>query len=159
MTGRLHQISVSASGGVPKYAVPEAMIHATGVWGDKQRNLKYHGGPMRAVCLYSLERIHAMQAEGHPIQPGTTGENLTVEGIDWDQLGIGDRFVVGDVELEMTQFTVPCRNIAGSFADGDSLRISQELHPGWARIYTRVIKPGVVRVGDCVTWSPASWTD
>jgi MOSC domain-containing protein YiiM len=54
--------------------------------GDKQRNLQHHGGPDRAIVLFSLEVVRALQEEGHPIATGTTGENLTVSGLDWPSL-------------------------------------------------------------------------
>jgi MOSC domain-containing protein YiiM len=58
------------------------------------------------------------------------------------------------VELELTSFAVPCRNIAGSFADGDITRVSNKLHPGWSRVYAKVVTPGSVRVGDAVRIAP-----
>ena len=73
----IFQINIS-KGGVPKLAIREAMITVQGVEGDGHRDLKNHGGPDRAVCLYSLERILALQDEGHPIYPGAVGENITV---------------------------------------------------------------------------------
>src|SRR3569832_2171795 len=79
----VHQISVS-DGGVPKLPVWEAKVSEQGLSGDRQRNLKFHGGPDRAVCLYSLELIEHLQAEGHPIDAGAAGENLTLSGLDWD---------------------------------------------------------------------------
>jgi MOSC domain-containing protein YiiM len=60
---RVHQLSVS-DGGVPKFAVPQATITKRGVEGDRQRNPDIHGGPDRAVCVFSLEIIEALQAEG-----------------------------------------------------------------------------------------------
>ena len=51
---KIVQINIS-DGGVPKLPVPEVMIESTGLVGDRQKNLKHHGGPDRAVCLWSLE--------------------------------------------------------------------------------------------------------
>ena len=151
MSARLTHINVNPAGGVPKHGVPEAAVTAVNVSGDKQRNLQYHGGPTRAVCLYALERIRALRAEGHPIEPGSTGDNFTVEGLDWDRIVPGTRLRVGDhVLLEITDYTTPCQNIAGSFSDGQSKRISQKLHPGWSRVYAKVLAQGVVRTGDAV---------
>ena len=79
---RIVQISVSP-GGVPKRAVTLARVTTMGVQGDAQRNRTHHGGPERALCLFSQDRIRALQSEGHPIRPGSIGENLTIEGIDW----------------------------------------------------------------------------
>lgn len=155
--GRVIQINVNLAGGVPKRPVPAAELARSGVKGDKQRDRRFHGGPTRAVCLYSYERIQALQAEGHPIAPGTTGENLTVSGIDWDALQIGDCLRIGDrAVIEITSYAVPCRNIAGSFSDGAFTRMSQKLHAGWSRVYARVLIEGTVREGDCVHYEIAS---
>ena len=149
-TAYIHQINVS-KGGVPKLPVAEAQVTADGILGDKQRDRRFHGGPQRAVCLYSLDLIQQLQGEGHPIAPGTTGENLTIAGLDWAQLNVGDQLRIGDeLQIEITSYAVPCSNIAGSFADGLSKRISQKLHPGTSRLYASVLTPGTVRVGDRV---------
>src|ERR1043165_2763657 len=93
-TGRLTSINRS-DGGVPKLPVPAAQVTAAGVVGDRQRNLKYHGGPDRAVCLLAQEVIDDLAAQGHPIRPGSTGENLTIAGIDWSSLAPGAQLRVG----------------------------------------------------------------
>jgi MOSC domain-containing protein YiiM len=148
--GRIVQISVS-NGGVPKTAVPQARITEAGVEGDRQRNLEYHGGPDRAVCLFSMERIRDLQGEGHSIVPGAAGENVTVEGVDWDAVLPNSRILLGeDVALEVTRYTSPCVNIKPVFADGNFSRISQKRHAGWSRVYARVLVPGTVRAGDPV---------
>jgi len=146
----LHQISVS-DGGVPKLPVPEARITVEGVVGDRQRNREVHGGVEQAVCLFSLEVIEALQAEGHSIKPGSSGENLTIAGLDWVQLKPGDRLRIGEaVRLEIVKHTAPCKHNARWFVDGDFSRISQKLHPGWSRFYARVLTEGIVRTGDAV---------
>jgi MOSC domain-containing protein YiiM len=149
-TPHLHQISVS-DGGVPKLPVAEARITVTGVSGDRQRNRDIHGGVDRAVCLFSLEVIEALRAEGHTITPGSSGENLTIAGLDWAHLKPGDRLRIGDsVRLELVSYTSPCKYNAQWFVDGNFSRISQKLHPGWSRTYARVLTEGVVRSGDAV---------
>lgn len=149
MTGRLHSINVSP-GGVPKRAIPEAWIDVLGVGDDRQGNSRIHGGPDRAVCLYALERINALRDEGHPIDVGSTGENLTISGLDWSRLGPGVRLRVGGSEIEIADFTHPCNTIAASFTRGHFNRISHKLYPGWSRLYARVLTPGHVAIGDTV---------
>ena len=147
----IFQINISA-GGVPKLPVRNAEVTELGLVGDVQKHTKVHGGPMRALCLYSLERILALQAEGHPIFAGSTGENLTLAGLDWDAVVPGVRLRLGDtVEVEVTQYTEPCPAIAGSFAGGDISRMQQAAHPGWSRVYVRVLTPGHIGVGDRAT--------
>jgi MOSC domain-containing protein YiiM len=149
--GRVVQVNVNPRGGVPKHAIEATEITTEGVAGDKQRDRRFHGGPQRAVSLFSIERIEALRAEGHPIAPGSTGENLTLAGVDWDAIKVGDRLRVGEwVELEITGYASPCSNIEASFADGAFKRMSQKLHPGWSRLYARVLAEGTVRAGDPV---------
>src|SRR5438270_180214 len=104
---RVYQISVS-QGGVPKLPVSEAKITTLGVVGDRQRHPDIHGGPERAVCLFSFEVIEALQVEGHPIAPGSTGENVTLAGLDWFSLKPGDRIDIGPARLELVSYTAPC---------------------------------------------------
>ena len=144
----LHQISVS-SGGVPKLAVPQARVTKDGVEGDRQRNREVHGGPDRAVCVYSLEVIEALRKEGHSIASGSAGENLTLAGLNWKHVSPGTRLSVGnEVKLEVLSYTAPCKHNACWFKDGDFSRMSQKTHPGWSRVYARVLSEGIVRQGD-----------
>jgi MOSC domain-containing protein YiiM len=147
--GVIASINVSR-GGVPKLPVPAARVSPAGLDGDGQRDTRHHGGPDRALCLYSMERIEALQREGHAIAPGTAGENLTLRGLDWDAIAPGVVLRIGAVTVEITAFASPCKSIRASFAGEDSTRISNKLHPGWARAYARVIGEGELRVGDAV---------
>jgi MOSC domain-containing protein YiiM len=151
--GRLESINVSR-GGVPKHTVPEVLITESGVEGDAQRDLRYHGGPDRAVILFSLDVIRALQREGHAIAPGTTGENLTVSGLHWPELGPGTEIVVGGVQLRVTSYASPCSHIRHSFLDKQYMRIAQARHPGWSRLCARVLEAGLVRLGDSVLLRP-----
>ena len=151
MTGRIVQVNVSP-GGLPKLPVPEARVGALGLEGDGHRNLEHHGGPERALCLFSLEQIRALRAEGHDIAPGVIGENVTVEGLDWERVTPGARLRLGaEVLIEITRYTAPCLNIRAVFADGDITRVSQKRRPGWSRVYARVLEAGTVRPGDPVS--------
>jgi MOSC domain-containing protein YiiM len=147
--GTVVQISVSR-GGVPKLPIPQARLSSDGVEGDRQNDRRHHGGPDRAVCIYSLELIEALQREGHPIEPGSAGENLTVSGLDWDRIAPGVQLMVGGAVLEVASFTVPCKTIRASFVDGRFERISQKTNPGWSRVYARVLSAGEARMGDAV---------
>ncbi len=153
--GRIHQLSVS-NGGVPKTAIEQVRITRLGLEGDSHDKPKIHGGPLRAVCLYALEEIAALAAEGHPISPGSVGENVTTEGIDWASLEPGMRLRLGaDVRIEIVSFTAPCRTIAGSFSDGGFRRLDAVRNPGHARVYAEVLEEGVVRTGDAIEVLPA----
>ena len=146
----VHQINVS-DGGVPKRPLLEAKVTKLGVEGDRQRNLKVHGGPERAVCLFSLELIERLQDEGHSIDAGSSGENLTLTGLKWEKLKPGTQLNIGpDVKLEIASYCAPCELNAQWFRDGEISRIFQKTNPGWSRLYARVLAEGIVRPGDAV---------
>ena len=148
--GRIFQLNLS-DGGVPKTRVEEAFVSEAGLAGDRQAHPKIHGGPKRALCLYSLELIEELQREGHSITPGSAGENITVRGLDWSAIRPGARLALGDeVLIEITSYTGPCNSIAASFIKGNFKRISQKKHPGYSRLYARVLNVGRLRAGDVV---------
>lgn len=152
--GTIVSINVSR-GGVPKLPVATALVSPSGLEGDGQRDLRHHGGPDRALCLFSQDRIEALQREGHAIAAGTTGENLTIRGLDWDAVVPGAVLQIGPLRLEVTAYAAPCKSIRPSFHDDDSTRISQKVHPGWSRVYARVLGTGEIRQGDTVTLTPS----
>jgi MOSC domain-containing protein YiiM len=146
----IFQIQTSKEG-LPKIPKTQAEVTEVGLEGDRQQNQKVHGGVDRALCLYSLERILALQAEGHPIFPGAMGENLTLAGLDWETVSPGLKLGLGNqVVVEVTLFTKPCGTIAFAFLNNQFNRVSQDEHPGWSRAYARVLKPGHIRVTDQV---------
>jgi MOSC domain-containing protein YiiM len=146
----IFQINVS-TGGVPKRAIPAGEVTPLGMEGDSQRDRQHHGGPERALCLFSLEHVLALRADGHPISPGATGENVTITGLPWESLTPGVRLRLGaEVVLEVTGYASPCKNITAAFLDGAVNEISEKKYPGRSRVYTRVLHGGPIRPGDAV---------
>lgn len=146
MHGRIVQLNVS-QGGVPKLPVPRAQVDERGLEGDAVAHKRIHGGPTRAVCLYAMERIRALQAEGATVFPGALGENVTLEGLDWDAIVPGVRLALGDeVVLEVTKYTTPCATTA-PYVCGDVKRFHQDHRPGWSRVYARVLRGGRLAPG------------
>jgi len=98
--------------------------------------------------------IELLNAEGHPISPGTIGENLTLAGVsvdEWARLGPGSRLnFSGGVQLEVVSYCNPCSNIRDSFRDLEFKRVKQDLHPGHSRLYTRVLREGSIATGESV---------
>ena len=157
MRGLIVSINIS-DGGVPKLPVSHPLhVSEAGLAGDRQQNLKVHGGPDRAVCLYSLERITALQGEGGSIIPGAIGENITISDINWDNITPGMHLEIGknaggvvNVLLKITCYTAPCRHVADYLPGRKIARILQDKNPGWSRVYARVLKAGPVDVGDTI---------
>lgn len=96
-------------GGIPKRSVPEALVGALGLEGDKHRHPE-HGGENRAVCLFSTEDYATLRRDGVQAQePGSFGENLLIEGLIFEDLSPGDRLSIGDrVVLEIHDCREPC---------------------------------------------------
>jgi MOSC domain-containing protein YiiM len=144
MRGTLVQLNVSP-GGMPKLPIPSALVTKTGVAGDRQRNLKYHGGPDRAVCLFSTELYDWLRDDEQIDLPwGSIGENFTTRGIDLRQLNRGDRLRVGNAGciIELTKVREPCRNL--NRWDPRLLELI-EGRSGWV---AKVISEGAVAPGD-----------
>ena len=148
---KIVSININKNGGVPKYPVNQAYISKYRVTGDKQNDLKHHGGENRAVCLYSIDLITDLKNEGHPIFAGSTGENITIQGLDWSSLKKGDVIEMGEVKIELTNPTPPCKTIAKSFINEKFVRISENKYPGWSRWYAKVLKEGIVNLNDNVS--------
>jgi len=140
----------TSPGGVPKRPVLEALVGPEGLAGDLHHDTRHHGGPERAVCLFSLEVLDQLRSEGHPVRPGSLGENVTVAGLDWRRVTPGVRLRVGEVELQVTRYTTPCATVRHNFRDGDITRVHPDRYPGQARVYARVLRPGRLRAGDLV---------
>lgn len=149
-SGRVLQVNVS-SGGVPKLPVDGARVGPFGLDGDKHNEPTVHGGPHRAVCLFGIEVIERLNAEGHPIGPGGAGENLTTAGIEWSALPIGSTVSIGDsLVLELSWSATPCATQTGNFSDGNFNRILIDKHPYDSRMYARVLQEGFVAPGDAI---------
>lgn len=155
-TVQAHIFQINASnGGVPKQPLRAAEVNFLGLSNDTHNDTVHHGGPEKALCLYSLELIQRLQREGHPIFPGSTGENVTIIGLDWSLVEAGLRLQLGEeVTIEVTRYATPCQTIRESFIDHDFNRISWRTNHGWARAYARVLRPGLIAIDDAVRLAP-----
>jgi MOSC domain-containing protein YiiM len=84
-----------------------------GLSGDTQVVRKHHGGPERALLLYSADHYPRWRAEWgrRDLGPGGFGENLTVSGLDEDTVCVGDVFQVGEVRIEVSGPRLPCQTL------------------------------------------------
>ncbi|MBZ5581042.1 MAG: MOSC domain-containing protein [Acidobacteriia bacterium] len=156
--GSIVQVSVS-NGGLPKYPVSEGRIAPLGLEGDRQAHPQIHGGPRKAVLLVSSEVIEDLTSRGYALFRGAFGENLTVSGIDFREIRIGDRFRTGGALLEITQPRGPCAALdvyGPSIKDeifDERVKAWDHASPRWGMsgLYAAVIEPGAVRPGDPIS--------
>src|SRR5260221_10662164 len=79
--------------------------------GDAQADLRVHGGPHKAVMAYSAEHYPAWRSELHFTSEqfpfGAFGENLTVSGMDEENVCIGDVHRIGLANLQVCNPRLP----------------------------------------------------
>jgi len=156
MTARVFRIQqkpkTDGERGIPKRAVPEAVVGAGGLEGDFNlyRHEKHEDDPDSAVSLLPREVLDALAREGWPVAPGDLGENLTLEGIAHEALAVGKRFRIGDeVEIEIARAAEPCRNLRIlPFVGDEKIQAFIKTLVGRRGMYARVLRPGTIREGD-----------
>ncbi|MGD0224710.1 MAG: MOSC domain-containing protein [Terriglobia bacterium] len=116
--------------------------------GDGQADLSVHGGPDKAVYLYSWDNILHWKKALHreDLGPGSFGENLTVEGLGEDEVAIGDEFAIGTARFMVTQPRLPCFKLALALETPSITKTF--LESGRTGCYLRVLQEGVMQAGD-----------
>lgn len=91
----------------------EVMVRNSNLDGDGQADLRVHGGADKAVYAYPAAHWPWWEAEHRlSCRPATFGENLTLADLDETGVRIGDRFLWGNAELEVSQPRAPCFKLA-----------------------------------------------
>ena len=118
--------------------------------GDRQADLKVHGGPDKAVYGYPSEHYTAwMNVFPNMKLPwGMFGENLTTEGLNEKSLHIGDVVRAGTALLRVTQPRMPCYKLGIKFGAKEAIAKFWEL--GLSGFYFSVAGEGNVGAGDAI---------
>jgi MOSC domain-containing protein YiiM len=134
--------------GIFKTSTTDAVFAgANGLEGDGQGDLINHGGPDKAICVYSAARYPYWESEfGRPFLPGAFGENLTIGSWTEQELCIGDIVAAGEVLLQVSQPRQPCYKL-GLRNELPELpaRVQQT---GYSGFYFRVLKEGYLAAGE-----------
>jgi len=133
-------VCISNKKGCKKKAVAEGILkRGYGIVGDAHANNDSH----RQVSLLAISSIEKMRKMGAEVGPGDFAENLTIEGIELFTLPVGTRLGIGDdIILEMTQIGKECHDHCAIFKQVGTCVMPTE------GVFTKVIKGGVVKVGD-----------
>jgi MOSC domain-containing protein YiiM len=123
-------------------------IRALNLEGDRQADLRVHGGRDKAVYAYPSEFYELWSRERPELDfgPGTFGENLTTDGLLDGDVSIGDRFRVGTAELVVTQPRLPCFKLGIKM--GRDEFVTEFLERGLLGFYLAVAREGDVAAGD-----------
>ena len=122
----------------------------SGLVGDVIGDRRNHGGDTQAVYAYAREDLdHWESVLGRTLPGGVFGENLTTMGVDVNGAVIGERWRIGDIELQVTVPRIPCGTFRAWIAERGWLRtFTLAALPG---TYLSVVSPGQVSAGDPVT--------
>ena len=133
-----------------KTPVPQARLCFTDLDGNEQADLIHHGGPDKAVCVYSFDHYPYWEDWiGEKLAPGAFSENLTLGGGRESEVCIGDIFTVGEALAQISQPRAPCSKLAGKLGRKD---LPAAIHAnGYSGFYFRVLREGLVKMGDPVT--------
>jgi len=155
----VHRINTSW-GGVPKHPREKAFFTKNGLEGDKQNDTKHHGGPLQAVCLFSLENIAYLIERGFKgLSPGALAENLTTKNLDYKNIRTGNVYQIGEqVKIEITRPRTPCEKIEIYGAGIEAAMFDREVKSGnpssplWGRsgFYASVLEEGTVHQHDLI---------
>ncbi len=119
----------------------------TNLEGDRQADLRVHGGVDKAVCVYSGDHYPVWRAElGRPdMMAGAFGENFTVSGQTEADVCLGDRYEIGGAVVEVSQPRGPCVKLARRWDRPDLPKlVVASGRSGW---YLRVLQEGLVEAG------------
>jgi MOSC domain-containing protein YiiM len=162
MTGRVVGLSISGGRQVPHngqtvgtgiFKEPVAgrlMARRLGLEGDKQVDLRYHGGEHKAIYAYPHEHyaMWARELGRSGFGFGQFGENLTTEGLLETTVHLGDRFRIGGALLEVTQPRVPCFKLGIKMGDPEFVKtFLKSMRSGF---YLRVLEEGEIAAGDAI---------
>lgn len=132
------------STGIFKKPIVEGRIALTALnfEGDGQADPVHHGGPDKAICVYSYEHYPYWERElNRKLEHGAFGENLTVLGMTETEVCVGDIYSIGSIRLQVTQPRQPCHKLAKKFDLPDlPLRVQ---NTGYTGFYFRVLTPGL----------------
>lgn len=118
--------------------------------GDRQADLRVHGGYSKAVYVYSSEHYDFWKRElpATDLPFGVFGENLTVEGLIESDVFVGDRLRIGTAEFAVTQPRQPCFKLGIRFGRKDIIK--RFAKSGRSGFYLAIEKTGELGAGDSI---------
>ncbi|MGI2326271.1 MOSC domain-containing protein [Planococcus sp. YIM B11945] len=129
---------------IRKKQVEEVFLSKESFQGDQVADLKHHGGPDRAVCIYPYEHYARWEnAFGKPLPNATFGENVTATNMLEEDVYIGNIYQLGEALIQVTQGRVPCHTI-DRYVDMTPL-MKAMIKTGFTGFMCRVLEEGSVR--------------
>lgn len=135
--------------GAHKNLVDAITVDVNGACGDEQGNLKVHGGPEKALLLYTRDDYEQWTRDGYEFGPGNFFENITIDELRTSDIHLADTLHIGEVTVQVSQIRRPCTTLAHRWNMKELPRLVQST--GRSGFYVRVRTPGTIRTNDPVT--------
>lgn len=132
-----------------KSLVPSLTVHATKIDGDRFADPQHHGTPDSVFYVLGSETYTEInQRLGLLLDPGSLGENASLDSLDESQIEAGDTFRIGSVVVEATGPRVPCEklNYVTQHVDAQMTFVKVN-RPG---VYFKIIETGEIKTGDAL---------
>ena len=125
-------------------------VTSQGIDGDRQADLRVHGGYDKAVYGYSYKHYSKWGDDLNRTfdEFGLVGENLTIDDFDENQINIGDQFKINDCILQVSQPRIPCYKIGIKMNSRDFPKMFSQ--SGLLGSYFRVLNDGAIKTGDTI---------
>ncbi|HVW72487.1 MAG TPA: MOSC domain-containing protein [Rhizomicrobium sp.] len=129
----------------------DVAVTMLGLDGDEQADLNAHGGPEKAVYGYAAARYPEWQRQFPAIafSGGSMGENLTIAGMDEDDICVGDVHAIGTALLQVCQPRQPCFKLG--LRHNNKFLAKAMVRMGYSGWYYRVLRTGSLKAGDALT--------
>ncbi|MFE4427957.1 MOSC domain-containing protein [Peribacillus butanolivorans] len=130
-----------------KKPLDNVTVTKSGIVGDGVGNLKFHGGPDRALCIYPFEHYSFWNEKfSKQLDIPAFGENLTVAGMMETHTYIGDIYQIGGTIVQITQGRIPCSTI--SHFNQEPKFLTSVMKTSFTGYFAKVIQEGVIKKQD-----------
>lgn len=145
-SGIIKSLNISKEKGVKKTPVDTViLIENEGIEGDAHRNPDDETRQVSILAYESIEKqnkLLAEKGESITLTSGDFAENITTEGIDFENINIGDRLNIGETILELSRKGKECiKRCSVYYRTGDCVMPREG-------VFVRVIKGDEIKVGD-----------
>jgi MOSC domain-containing protein YiiM len=134
---------------INKQQINSALVTKEEIAGDGIGNRKRHGGPDRVICFYPYEHYKMWEMLwGKRLHIPAFGENVTVSGMNEQQVYIGDIYRIGECLVQITQGRIPCAMI--SYFNGEPDFLKKVIETSFTGYFARVLQEGILHETDSI---------
>jgi len=140
MIGKVVSINISEQTSVIKEPIGQGLLVANyGIKGDG-----HAGSHNRQISLLGIESYDRLEQKGKKFNPGAFAENITTKGFILNKLAVGMKIIIGPTIQEITEIGKKGHD------KFEIIKLFGAYILPVEGIFTKVIKGGIVKVGDTI---------